>query len=202
MTAPTSGVVRRARTSLAFVEDKLRRSLGLAGDIGTTFTADVSPMVIVDDPQRPGCNTFKGRRFALSQTVGAVAGGGVVGVKAGVAVIITRVFVGATCAAVSSLDLTYNTPDEADVMAMTALVTGFTELSAVGTERAPVFTQAATPGAGVPTGREVGRVLMFGDPQYQNMIEEPLHLPAGAKLILRNNANTLAWVWGFEGRIF
>jgi len=202
MTAPTGGVIRRARTSLASIEDKLRRSLGLAGDIGAAFRPDITPVVVADDPQRPGCNSFRGRRFAFSQTVGAVAGGAVVGCKAGVDLIITRFWTAATCAAVSSLDLTYNVAAEADVTAMTALSVQFTELSIAATERAPIFVNAAIPGAGVPTGREIGRALMLSETSQQLLILEPLWLQSGAKLILRNNANTLAWIWGFEGTVF
>ena len=202
MTTPIGGALRRARTSLASVEDKLRRSLGLAGDIGAEFKPDITPVVIADDPQRPGCNSFRGRRFAFSQTVGAVAGGAVVGVKAGVPVIITRFWTAATCAAISNLDLTLNLNAEADVTAMTALSVTFTELSLVATERAPLFVNAAIPGAGVPTGREIGRSLMLSETSQQLLILEPLYLGTGDKLILRNNANTLSWIWGFEGRVF
>jgi len=56
----------RWRSSLANIETRLRRSLGIAGPIGLDLTDPLPmvPVVIADDARRPGSQPFRGRRFA------------------------------------------------------------------------------------------------------------------------------------------
>lgn len=64
-----------ARTSLAFIEEKLQRLLGLAGDIKATFVPDIRPQIVMADLADPlGVSSFRGRHFAYASellTVGA-----------------------------------------------------------------------------------------------------------------------------------
>ena len=64
-----------ARTSLAFIEEKLQRLLGLAGDIKATFTPEIRPQIVMADLADPlGVSSFRGRHFAYASelfTVGA-----------------------------------------------------------------------------------------------------------------------------------
>lgn len=59
------GPVARAITALADIETRLRRSLGLAGEVGTEFHPNATAAsVTVDDATRPGCNQQRNRAFA------------------------------------------------------------------------------------------------------------------------------------------
>jgi len=57
----------RWRSSIANVETRIRRSLGLAGPIGTDLPdpLQISPVMIVDDATRPGSAAQRGRRFSF-----------------------------------------------------------------------------------------------------------------------------------------
>lgn len=63
-----------AKIALANIEQKLRRQLGLVGNIGATFTPNLTPVIIAGDLREPGNSAgFTGRSFAAA-FVGA--GGG------------------------------------------------------------------------------------------------------------------------------
>lgn len=69
----------RWRSSLANIEARLRRSLGIAGPIGLTLgdAPPLTPVVISDDATRPGAaSDFRGRRFMLNFDIQVGAGGG------------------------------------------------------------------------------------------------------------------------------
>lgn len=64
----------KARTALSALEQKLRRQLGLVGEIGATFTPNLTPVIIAGDLREPGNSAgFNGRSFGVA-FVGA--GGG------------------------------------------------------------------------------------------------------------------------------
>lgn len=64
----------RASTSLGFIEDKLRKMLGLAGTIGAKFNADpINPVIIGGDIRDPGYASFRGRKWIWNYSVDAIA---------------------------------------------------------------------------------------------------------------------------------
>jgi hypothetical protein len=83
----------RARTSLAFVEDRFRRMFGLAGAIETTFEPAIRPVVIAGDLRDPGVSSFRGRHWAWhSDPLAFSAGGLCIGIKFAVPVIVESLF--------------------------------------------------------------------------------------------------------------
>lgn len=57
----------KATTSLASLEQKLRRQLGLAGEIGASFKPEMIPVIIAGDTREPGNSAgFTGRSFAVA----------------------------------------------------------------------------------------------------------------------------------------
>lgn len=81
----------RALTSLQSVEEKLRRFLGLAGNIGATFKADVAPVIIAGNLNDPGVAAFRGRHWAwVSDPFNGVPAVATAGLKFGSDVIVTR----------------------------------------------------------------------------------------------------------------
>lgn len=64
----------KAKTALSLLEQKLRRQLGLAGEIGATFEPKLTPVIIAGDLREPGNSAgFQSRSFGVA-FVGA--GGG------------------------------------------------------------------------------------------------------------------------------
>jgi hypothetical protein len=54
----------RAKTSLAQIEDKLRKVFGLAGTIGAQLDPTLTPSYVMGDARDPGTSGFKGRHWA------------------------------------------------------------------------------------------------------------------------------------------
>lgn len=105
----------RAKTSLAEIENKLRKALGLAGPIGASLDPTLSPTFITGDSRDPGIATFRGRKWAwVSEPVsGPYAIGDVVGLTWSVPVIITHVMLGQVSAANGDWELLSLAPDDA-----------------------------------------------------------------------------------------
>ena len=86
-----------ARTSLAFVEEKLQRLLSLAGDIKATFQPTITPVIVMADLIDPGVSTFRGRHFAYaSELLSQGAANSVWGLRFAVPVILESVWVTAS----------------------------------------------------------------------------------------------------------
>ena len=90
---------RELKTSLADLEDRVRRLYGAAGEIGATFTPDAQPFVYAGDLTAPGLSTFRGRRFSYNVSRNAVVYGvsNSWQIKAAVPVIIENVVCTAFC---------------------------------------------------------------------------------------------------------
>lgn len=196
-------LIGKARTSLGFVEDKLRRSLGLAGDIGTAFTPTLIPVSIADDSTRPGCNSLKGRRFAAGFSVGAVAAGQMAGFKVTQASIIHTLTLGATAAANGTINVLLQTPELADPAAavFSSILVPWSERRASNTDWAPVqIANNFAIGATVSTTQFVQIVgTAFDD---HEIIRKPMHLEAGSRIWF-HAASALQQFWyRFDGEVF
>lgn len=68
----------RWKSSLANIEARMRRSLGIAGPIDLTLAEPpiLQPVVLADDLTRPGCaSDYRGRRYSLTFDVGTILAG-------------------------------------------------------------------------------------------------------------------------------
>lgn len=83
----------RAKTSLAFVEDRFRRLFGLAGTIDASFAPEIRPVVVTADLRDPGVSSFRGRHFAWTTDLLAPLVGQCVAVQPFVPVIIESLVV-------------------------------------------------------------------------------------------------------------
>jgi len=85
----------RAKVSLQQVEEKLRKFLGLAGNIGATFDPNVTPTLSIGSTDDPGYASFRGRKFIwISNTMLASSpANGVIGVRFAVPVILRGLMV-------------------------------------------------------------------------------------------------------------
>lgn len=194
MSDPT---VRLAITSLAQIEDKLRRALNLAGEVGLTFAPAAIPVVIAGNATDPGCATYRGRRFAGTKAPAASGAAASVALKAQENVVITQIAIHAAAAGVLGFVRLAST-DVAEPYAMATPFAPWTERKGPASDYAPVTTSvfwAADSTAGelvATTSLAVGR---------NNMLEQPLMLTPGQFVIIRVSGAVTAG-FTFSGYVF
>lgn len=179
MTAPRAVAI----TSLNQVEDKLRRNLNLAGDVGLQFAANMTPMVVAADATTIGNATFRGRRFAGAFTFNWL-GPNSVGFKAGADLVISRIQVQSTNALEYTLRL--STSADTDPYAMTTPFAPWSERLASLTDFAPLL-RSAVGAAGTSLGVLVH--TWFGTANGKESMDDPIMMEVGDKLILNTTAN-------------
>lgn len=167
----------RAVSSLGFVEEKLRRLLGLTGEIGTTFAPAMTPVIIADDARSPGNNPNKGRRWAgyfgwnftaPTQTFGfSFPSGGIIEGWS-----IFNVTAGAQAAAFIA------TPDVAAPVTIGTFDMPFRELNSNNTERAPVGRSLGFIAAGGVVGRGIWAMQFQANQNIQVAMD--VHLSPGS----------------------
>lgn len=193
MTAP-----RLVIPNFGTIEDKMRRSLGLVGEVGTSFDPSVKPVVVADDCTRPGCSAFRGRRFGFGVAANLTVGGAAtVGLKALVDVIITRVAVPTQGTNGVVVQLRYVPADVADPYAFTAAVP-WIDLGRVSGDVAPVLATGT-----LQADSAIGSVVhAFVTGSTTGSEIEPLHLPPNAKLLVRFTGLVANAVFNFSGQVF
>lgn len=213
---------QRWKSSLANIEARLRRSLGIAGPVGLDLPdpLPLMPVVLADDLTRPGAaSPFRGRRFRIAAnafTVLAADNGSqtiVTDAPNGAIIDALNVQFVASAVADRGLAIQYWSPDQ-----ITALANGYAVNvrdncvmvdPCDGPNTAPMF-QASAPaiGLGSPPALAVIHSERFINPiDGDAMRRIPLNvwLPNGAGLSVRNYrvpgvAIEVITVW--EGRVF
>lgn len=193
MTAP-----RLVVSNLGLAEDKLRRSLGLVGEVGTTFEPALKPISIVDDATRPGTSNYRGRRFAFGEDANlAVVGASSVALKALDGIIINKLYVPNQGTNGVLVTVRYVPADVADPYAISTLVP-WVDNGKVSGDSAPVVCTPA-----IAADSALGSVIWsFVTGSTAPADWEPCHLPRDAKLIVRFSALIANCTWGFSGQVF
>lgn len=195
------------------MEERLRRSLGLAGLIEAAFEPLAVPIVIVDDATRPGTATYRNRGFQARHLI-TLTGGGVItsfAFQALAPMIIDSLWLnprdtGSAFPAADfnafTADLFLAAPGTVPTYAVATLSGIFTEVNVANLERPGLFfgtgpTWAATTALGA-YGCRVAEQLR---------IEGRFYLPTGAFLAVNVSTNSVAAVNGnlaitLMGRIF
>lgn len=198
MTAPGGGFFK-AITSLANIEDRLRRSLGLVGEVGTSFRPDIIPVVIADDATRPGMSTTRNRRFTVTlDCASAVVASQTI--KALAPVIIDRIHVAGVTAGVQ-VEICQLPPDQPDPYVIATTAGTFIDNVLQQSERPPINSAVAVQPLSI-----VGVIAYSFRHQANsfNTIETEWHLPTGARIHLRfQNAGPATYEQiTFVGRTF
>lgn len=197
MTGP--GGFFRAITSLANIEDRLRRSLGLVGEVGTSFSPDLKPIILADDATRPGMSTTRNRRFTVTLDCASVVVASHT-IKALSSVIIDRIHVAGVTAGVQ-VEICQLAPDQPDPYLIATAAGTFIDGVLQQSERPPINTPA-----GVQALSIVGVIAYSFRHQANsfNTIETEWHLPPGARIHLRfQNAGPATYEQvTFAGRTF
>lgn len=190
----------RAITSLAQYEDRLRRALGLVGEVGLYWQPDLRPVFIAGNASDPGCSSLRGRRFAAAVNMAPGAGWSFQ-VKATADVVITRYAVQATGVGIQ-IALRIVSPDVVDPFAISTLFAPFTERAVTANDLAPL-ARSALPAAASSDGTFISTWATNAVPSpLIEAIRQPVMLQTGAKLNLQSpNVATPVFVI-IEGYVF
>lgn len=186
----------KAYTALYDLEDRLRRLLGLAGAIRPTFDAKAVPVILAGDALSCGYNILSGRRFQGTLIVtSAVAGLAVLRAESSVVVDGYTI----TCQATNSFQVNLATADAgADPLVVNQQRAVFTEIPGPNSLKAPLMNSAMGAASFIGQTIHLHRITA----SYLHTAPQPIHLPAGARLLFgtvdATGTGTAAFVsfWG------
>jgi len=174
----------RVWTSLSDIETRLRRALGLVGEVGATFKPEASPVIMAGDALGPGCNVWRNRAWAWgSTTVGAPGNRPFFVLKAQDAVLVDSLTICADAAWIFALAI--ETPADADRIATVNLNAPLVENTASASDMAPILTRQ-TPNIAGPFNGIFARVRATGGMVIS--LPTRIALPAGNKLLICTEA--------------
>lgn len=188
----------RAKVALAALEEKLRRQLGLAGEIGAQFSPQLTPVLIAGDLREAGNASHKGRAFTWAYAGPAGAGfANFQSVRAEQDIRIDVLVLG-NVGAMQVQRAWITAVDQAPAVAVTTLAGTWVDRKLIGTDQVPL-TQGV-PGALTGTA-ESDQNRIFGGPIANGVVVLPVNImvPAGAAL---NFTGAGAMTAAFSGRIW
>lgn len=190
---------RRAITSLAQLEEKLRRNLGLAGAIGAIFEPRLTPVIIAADLREAGNASNQGRAWAWSSrgatgNLWTVAGN--ISIVAVQDIRIDRIRIGANAAGIITLWLT--APDQAPAIAPTALEGTWIDRKRIGGDQFPLNC-TVVPGALTGTASSSQNIILHHPQSTPLEYLTNIMLPIGGALNVNGNIGTTI---ALEGRVW
>lgn len=181
----------KASTALATLEEKLRRALGLAGEIGSVFQPILRPVLISGDLREPGNSAgFNGRSWSW----GIVGNGG--GATNALAIRFDNDalvlgfgvnWVAAAGAPRIMITVPGDTPGTAAAVA-TACGT-WTDRKLISTDRVPLMMSGFVAAGGTPES-DINRVVSWSAQGGDSYRPQMLFMPAGSHL---------TWIFGGAG---
>lgn len=189
----------KAKVALAALEEKLRRQLGLAGDIGAQFTPALTPVIIAGDLREAGNAANKGRAFAWSYNGPIGAGFGTfMSVRTEQDIRIDTLILGNN-AALQVCRCYITVPGQAPAVAVTTLAGSWQDRKDVSTDQVPL-TQGV-PGALTGTAEtDQNRLYSAALASATLVIPVNVMLPAGS--CLNFTSGGAGMIAGFAGRIW
>lgn len=188
----------KARTALAQLEEKLRRQLGLAGEIGTTFVPELTPVLIVGDLREAGNAANVGRSFMWHST--AMGAATYQSVRVETDVLITHIFMAGSNAAANNAPVFLTVPGQAPAVAVTTLAGTWCDRKTISGDQVPL-TQGPS---GALTGTNVNDQNRLLNPYLvagvSLVIPVNIMLPTGSALNAQTAVSSITW--GFAGRIW
>lgn len=190
----------RARTALAQLEEKLRRQLNLAGEVGATFQPVLTPVIITGDLREAGNASNVGRAFALGVQFGAAANDGF-SVRNEVDVFYDLIGITAS-AATASYSVWITAPSQAPALVVLNLAGTWTDRKTIVGDQVPLTIPAAF-GPVVGTIASTTNRIFHGTIPVNNLTLIPANimLPAGAALNFQTGTGVNAGVM-LRGRIW
>jgi hypothetical protein len=193
-------VTARAVTSLNQIEDKLRRSLDLVGDVGLQFTPSMDTVVVGADLTAIGNATYRGRRFAMSQTL-AGAPPSSWAMKATDEIVITSISMrNQTAAANILMQVNLALASTTDPYAINTAFAPWVERATSLSDFAPVLRSAVV-GAAFGVGNTIYSAGTAGQNQ-ELLITQPIFLNIGDKLGFTSSNWNGTWTFNLTGYVY
>lgn len=188
----------RVISALGDFESRLRRVLGLVGEVGAQFTPSMTSVLIAGDLAGPGNTEYKGKRFSYGQLV-TVAGIGRVGLRAIDSIVIERLVI--DCFMASNGSVTVRKSVGAQIGTYPTRAVGWRDRMVSDTDIAPVET-TATLQADSTQGVEL-LVNTVNTASSRAPIElHNIFLAAGNQLYVRPSQACTVFSWSFEGYVY
>lgn len=166
----------KAITALATLEEKLRRALGLAGAIGSSFEPVLRPVLITGDLREPGNSFFRGRHFAIAQAMQLSAGNTFTSLRFDQDCIVEGIWVSFQTAGQNNF-VYYTSPAEA-----AAVATPTNRGCWIDRKTKPDLAPFSTGGPGPLTGVGVGAERNILTPLTEVNVPMKMMIPAGGAL--------------------
>jgi hypothetical protein len=178
--------VNQSGVSFGNLSDRLRQAYGLGGDIGASLLDTITPVVILDDLQRPGNPVSHLRRFAFGSTAAiAVGAAGSWALKAQGPIVIDQFKVNTQTTAGVYISLRLVNSGIADPYAIATSAAGWTERNQGASDFAPVLVSSAS---AFSAAANIGIVIQAGLSVTTFEYTHGIFLQAGDKLIWSANA--------------
>ena len=205
MTGPRATGFDRARQRLNDLENRLRRYLGLAGDIGASFLPTMTPVLIAGDLREPGIGDFRGRYFNWQhESVATAAGFGHCVTFAADVIILSVELHSATGG-----ECILFPPGLGSPLTITRRPSGVWVDNNFATDAPPVADSGAGADQALAAGSPLNTVAIWhtnapttATQLTQPLTPRPMHLPAGSTLAFRAAGTSGFWRTGVYGRIF
>lgn len=194
----------KAITSLAALEQKLRRQLGLAGTIGATFKPEMIPVMIAGDLREPGnSDGFNSRYWGWAHN-GAFGGANLnYSLRFDVPVLITEIYCDLVTAA-HTMQCYVTPPGQAPGIAVAAFAGTYVDNKLSATDQVAILESAAW---GPATGTVVSATNRFlswqSTAQHSGRVSRmQLMLPVGSHLNFVGTGVGAQIALGMSGRIW
>lgn len=189
----------RAVTSLGFIEEKLRRMLGLTSEVGTTFAPSITPSIHVGDATGPGYNRGAGRRWMGTINMAAAAASQILVVRFQTGCVVDGWYWWQSTAA-NLCQVNYSTADLADPAGSNpnTLFAPYTEIGTVAAERAPLLRSTWVSVA--PNGQPIWSHQFISNSGIE--VRNPMHMPAGSRLIFVSTLAMPTCLVSLYGKVF
>lgn len=192
-------MIRRVIPALGDFEARLRRVLGLVGEVGSTFQPTLTSVLIADDLRSVGNPEYRGKRFAWGQGNVTVGAAGRVGIRALDAVVLTRVRF--QCHMASLGTVTARKSVGATIGTYPLREVGWRDRSAADTDVAPLES-TSTLQASSTQGVNLGQwTCQTGGPAPVLELRD-VFLGAGQQFYLNINQAATSFGWQIEGYVY
>jgi len=189
----------RVISALGDFESRLRRALGLVGEVGAQFTPTLQSVLIAGNLDAPGNPEYRGKRFSWGQGNAATGAAGRFGIRALDSVVLTRVRF--TCQMATLGTVTARKSVGATIGTYPLREVGWRDRMASDTDVAPIET-VSTIQASSTQGALLGQwTCQTGGPAPVQELTD-IFLAAGNQFYLNVNQACTSFGWQFEGYVY
>lgn len=188
----------KARTALAQLEEKLRRNLGLAGEISATFQPTLTPVIIAGDLREAGNASNTGRSWMLALAPGGA--GARFSIRFEADVLITGIYLQQHAGAANIAGVYLTTPGQAPAVAVAGVLSGtWVDRKVITGDQVPITPAAGWAALAGTDQSDQNRILQInGNPAITAaVVPTNIMLPAQSHLNFYGTAGSFSInLWG------